>query len=167
MAAIKFDRRHPGISVYEALINKELSEEEKAKIIAEAIDTLSKEFPNLKDVATSKDLTETELRLTKEIEATRKEIKEIELRLTQDIEATRKEIKEIEANLQKEIKELDLKLSKEIKEVELKLSKEIKELDLKLSKEIKETKFTMLKWQFVFWISQMAALVAILYKILS
>ena len=162
MAAIKFDRRHPGISVYEALINKELSEEEKAKIIAEAIDTLSKEFPNLKDVATSKDLTETELRLTKEIEQTRKEIKEVELKLSKEIEQTRKEIKEIEANLQKEIKEVELKLSKEIEQTR----KEIKELDLKLSKEIKETKFIMLKWQFVFWISQMAAIIAILYKIL-
>ena len=45
--AVAFDRRYPGISMYEALVNKELSEEEKAKIIAEAIDSLSKEFPNL------------------------------------------------------------------------------------------------------------------------
>jgi len=148
MAAIKFDRNHPGISVYQALISKELSEEEKAKIIAEAIDSLSKEFPNLRYVATQQDLSETELRLTKEIEQ------------------TRKEIKEIEANLQKEIKEVELKLSKEIKEVEANLQKEIKEVELKLSKEIKESKFTMLKWQFIFWISQMAAILAILYKIL-
>ncbi len=144
MAAIKFDKYHPGISVYEALISKELSEEEKAKIIAEAIDTLSKEFPNLKDVATEKSLNEKSLQLQLEIENTRKEIKEVELRLTQEIENTRKEIKEIDA----------------------KLTKEIKEVELRLSNEIKESKFNMLKWQFVFWISQMAALIAILYKIL-
>jgi len=59
MPAIKFDIRHPGISVYEALTSSELSEQEKAKIIAEAIDSLSKEFPNLKDVATNKALKET------------------------------------------------------------------------------------------------------------
>ncbi len=123
MPSVKFDIRHPGISVYEALISKELSEEEKAKIIAEAIDSLSKEFPKLKDVATGRELSETELRLTKEIEGTRKEIKELELKLTKEIEGVRKEIK--------------------------------------------ETKFTMLKWQFVFWISQIAAIIAILYKVTS
>ena len=79
--AVAFDRRYPGISVYEALVNKELSEEEKAKIIAEAIDSLSKEFPNLKDVATRGDIKETELKLIKEIEQTRKEIKELDVKI--------------------------------------------------------------------------------------
>ena len=46
------------------------------------------------------------------------------------------------------------------------MTKEIKELDLKLTKEIENAKFTMLKWQFVFWISQMAAIIAIFYKLL-
>ncbi len=98
MPAVKFDIRHPGISVYEALTSSELSEQEKAKIIAEAIDTLSKEFPNLKDVATNSSLKETELRLTKEIEDTKKEIKELEVKLTKDI-------KELEIKLIKEIKD--------------------------------------------------------------
>ena len=196
MAAKAFDIRYPGISVYEALTSKDLSEEEKAKIVAEAIDSLSKEFPNLKHVATQNDVTQTELKLTKEIEIIRKEIKELELklskniqdselRLTKEIENTRKEIKELDAKLTKEIKELDVKLTKEIentrkeiKELDVKLTKEIKELDIKsskerdaiklaLTKEIENTKFTMLKWQFIFWASQMGVILTIAYKILS
>jgi len=225
MAAKAFDIRYPGISVYEALTSKDLSEEEKAKIVAEAIDSLSKEFPNLKHVATQNDVTQTELKLTKEIEIIRKEIKELELRLSQniqdselrltkeiedtkkeikeldlkltkeikeldvkltkEIEDTRKEIKELDLKLTKEIKELDVKLTKEIedtkkeiKELDLKLTKEIKELDIKsskerdaiklaLTKEIENTKFTMLKWQFIFWASQMGVILTIAYKILS
>jgi len=145
MAALAFDKNYPGISVYKALTNKELTDEEKAEIIAEAIESISKEFPNLKNVATKRDLSETELRLLKEI-------KELDAKLS-------KEIKELDAKLSKEIKELDAKLSKEIKELDNKientkfdLMKQIKELDNKLSKEIKEldnkienTKFDLMK----------------------
>ena len=150
MASVAFDINHPGISVYQALTSKELSEEEKAKIIAEAIDSISKEFPNLKHVATQDDLKDTELRLTKEIESVKLEIEKV-----------RREIREIDAESSKEIKEIEAKLAKEIESVRL----EIKELDIKLTKEIKDTKFSMLKWQFIFWLSQMVSLIAILYKL--
>ena len=143
------------------LTNPSIDDEQKSALVEELINELKREYPELKYHATKSDikevekkLSQTELKLIKEIEQTRKEIKEIELKLTQEIEQTRKEIKEVDA-----------KLTKEIKEIEARLMKEIKELDLKLSKEIKETKFTMLKWQFVFWISQMAAIIAILYKL--
>ena len=152
---VSFDERFPGISIYEALTDDSLNEKEKAKIIAEAIDSISKEFPNLKHVSTKEDLKESELKLIKEIEETKKEIKEVELKLSKEIEETKKEIKELE-----------LKLSKEIKELELKLSKEIENTKLELTKEIESSKVTMLKWSFVFWTTQMIALATILYKIL-
>ena len=162
------------------LTNNTLSEDKKSEIIAEIMDEFQKTYPDLQHHATKADVKESELKLTKEIEnvkleieEVRKEIKDVELKLTKEIEnvkleieEVRKETKEIEVKLSKEIKELDMKLSKEIKEVELKLAKEIKELDLKLTKEIENAKFTMLKWQFVFWISQMAAIIAIFYKLL-
>jgi len=167
MANVAFDINHPGISVYQALTSKDLSEEDKAKIIAEAIDSISKEFPNLRYVATQEDLKNTELRLIKEIEQVRLEIKELDGKLS-------KEIKELDGRLTKEIKELDGRLTKEIKELDGKISKEIKELDGKLTKEIKElevklkdTKFTMLKWQFIFWIGQMSAILGMGYMLLK
>ena len=130
------------------ITNPKLNEEQKTILIEEFMEELKREYPDLKYHTTKGDLSETELKLTKEI-------KEIELKLSNEIENTRKEIKEIE-----------FKLSNEIKEVELKLSKEIKEVELKLSNEIKETKFIMLKWQFIFWLSQIVVISGIGYKLL-
>ena len=97
------------------LINPELSEEEKSELIEEFINEIKREYPDLKYHATKQDVSETELRLTKEIEETRKEIKE---------------------------------------------------LDLKLTKEIENSKFSMLKWSFIFWISQMSAILGIGFFVL-
>jgi DNA repair exonuclease SbcCD ATPase subunit len=159
------------------LTNNTLSEDKKSEIIAEIMEEFQKTYPDLQYHATKADVKETELKLVKEIEDTRKEIKEVEaklakdireveLKLTQEIENTRKEIKEVEAKLTKDIREVETKLTKEIKEVEAKLTKDIKELELKLTKDIKEVKFTTLKWQFIFWITQMGAILAIIYKLI-
>ena len=77
--------------------------------------------------------------------ATKQDVVETELRLTKEIEDTRKEIKELD----------------------VKLTKEIKELDVKLTTEIKETKSTMIKWSFLFWVSQMGAMIAIGFFVLK
>ena len=159
------------------LTNNTLSEEKKSEIIAEIMDEFQKTYPDLQYHATKADVKETELKLQKEIEnvkleieEVRKEIREIETKLTKEIKEVEakltKDIKEVEAKLTEKIKELDLKFTKDIKEVEAKLTEKIKELDLKFTKEIGNTKFTMLKWQFVFWISQMAVLTAIFYKLI-
>jgi len=81
------------------LTNDKLNEEEKSELIAEFIEGIKEEYPDLKYHATKNDIKESELKLIKEIESTRKEIKEIDLRFT---------------------------------------------------KEIKDSKFSMLKWQFIF-----------------
>ena len=143
------------------LTNNNLNEEEKASLVEELMNEIKKEYPDLKYHATKSDVKELELKLTKEIEEVRKEIKEVELRLGKEIEETRKEIKEIELGLKSEIKEVELKLTKEIENIR----KEIKELDLKLNKEIKETKVSMIKWSFLFWITQLIAIISILFKL--
>ena len=134
------------------LTNDKLNEEEKSELITEFIKGINEEYPELKYHATKSDVKETELKLTKEIENTRKEIKELDLKLT-------KEIKEIEAGLTKEIENT----RKEIKEIEAGLTKEIENT----RKEIKETKFVMLKWQFIFWVTQIGAIIAIFYKLIK
>jgi ubiquitin C-terminal hydrolase len=77
--------------------------------------------------------------------------------------ATKGDVRETELRLIKEIKELDIKAEKERKEIELKLTKEIE----KVRNEIKDTKFTMLKWQFIFWATQFGAIVTIGFKLLG
>ncbi len=57
----------------------------RARIIAEAFETLEERYPQSSDVATRQKLRETELRLFKEIDQVRLEIKAVEIRLTQAI----------------------------------------------------------------------------------
>ena len=150
--------------IIQAIItNPKLNEEEKSLLVEEFVNEIKNQYPELKYHTTKTDLSEVELKLIKEIEDTRKEIKELDNKLTT-------EIKELDLKLTKEIKGLDNKLTKEIKELDNKLTKEIKELDLKLTKEIKETKSDLLKWSFLFWSSQLAALIGIgffVYKALN
>ena len=53
------------LKIYEAF--REYGEE-KARILAEAFEELEKRYPQILDMATRKDLSEAELKLTKEIE---------------------------------------------------------------------------------------------------
>jgi predicted nucleic acid-binding Zn-ribbon protein len=130
------------LKIYEAF--REYGEE-KARVLAEAFEELEKRYPQILDMATKRDLSETELKLIKEIEQVRleveevrKEIKEVELRLTKEVEQVRLEVEEV----RKEIKEVELKLTKEIEEIR----KEIKEVELKLTKEIEQVRFSTIKW---------------------
>jgi len=138
------------------LTNEKLTEEQKSELISDMMDEFKNNYPELQNHATKQDVSETELRLTKEI-------KEVEVKLIKEIENTRKEIKEIDLKLTKEIKEVEAKLTKEIEKVRL----EIKDLDVKLTKEIADVKTTTLKWTFIFWASQMLAIGSILYKVFS
>jgi len=151
MAAFKFDINYPGISVYKALTNKELTEEEKAEIIAEAIESISKEFPNLKNVATKQDITELELKLTKEIKELEKEIKNLDIKaesiradLTKEIEQVRsdltKEIEQVRSDLTKDIEQVRSDLTKEIEQVRSDLTKEIEQVRSDLTKEIEKVR---------------------------
>jgi len=49
------------------------------------------EYPELKYHAIKQDITETQLKLTKEIEQTRKEIKELDVKLTKEIKESKTE----------------------------------------------------------------------------
>ncbi|MBT6173467.1 MAG: DUF1640 domain-containing protein [Thiotrichales bacterium] len=104
------------------------NDDDKNRLIAEAFEELQSRYPDLEHVATKQNLSETELRLRKDIEGTRLEIKEVEANLRKDIEVTRLEIKEVEANLRKDIEGTRL----EIKEVEANLQKDIRAVESSL-----------------------------------
>ena len=112
------------LKIYEAF--REYGEE-KARVLAEAFEELEKRYPQILDMATKRDLSETELKLIKEIEQVRLEVEEV-----------RKEIKEVELKLTKEVEQVRL----EVEEVR----KEIKEVELKLTKEIEQVRFSTIKW---------------------
>lgn len=64
------------MELYEALRSAE-TDEDRARVIANAFEELEARFPNLSDMATNSALRETELRLMREIEELRKEIADV------------------------------------------------------------------------------------------
>jgi len=151
--------------IYAIMTNKELTDDERSKIIAEFMNDFSNKYPDLGDTATKKDLSETELRLIKEI-------KEVELNGQKEIEKIRLEIKEVESKAQKEREEIKSSLTKEIEKVRLDLTKEIEKVRLDLTKEIEKTnvkietiKSSTLKWMFVMMIGQIFAISGIIIAI--
>jgi phenylalanyl-tRNA synthetase alpha subunit len=151
----QFDKKY-GNFIYAIISNQSLNDDERSNIIADMISEFKGSYPNLEHTATKTELSETELRLIKEIEDARAEIKNTELKLTKEIEEVRGEVKGLELKLTKEIEDVraeikntELKLTKEIEDVraeikntELKLTKEIEEV----RGEIKESKYSTIKW---------------------
>jgi len=117
------------LKIYEAF--REYGEE-KARILAEAFEELEKRYPQILDMATSSDLSETELKLTKEIEGVRLEVEQV----------------------RKEMKEIELKLTKEIEGVRLEVEQ--------VRKDIREVESRLVRWMFLFWTGQVVAMVGIL-----
>lgn len=69
----------------------------RSKAIVEAFSELEERYPDLKETATKRDLSETELRLQKEIEGTKLEIEKTRV----EIEKVRSEIRSIETSFAK------------------------------------------------------------------
>ena len=155
------------IDLYDRLANAP-DERTRAKVIAEAFEMLEARYPHLPDLATRQHLSETELKLSKEIEQVRLATEQVRLDLTKEIEQVRLDLtKEIEQvrleteQVRREIKEVELKLSKEIEQVRLDLTKEIKQVRL----ETERVRAGLLKWSFMFWLTQFAAILAILWRL--
>jgi hypothetical protein len=117
------------LHLYEKL-NNAPDDKARSKAIVEAFSELEERYPDLKETATKRDLSETELRLQKEIQATKLEIKTVEANLQKEIEKTRLEIektrveiKTVEANLQIEIKTVEANLQKGIETTRLEIEK--------------------------------------------
>ncbi|HNU19565.1 MAG TPA: hypothetical protein PKK53_04730, partial [Hydrogenophilus thermoluteolus] len=94
----------------------------RARIIAEAFEALENRYPHLDYLVTTRHLSETELKLTKEIEQVRLEVEQVrselkatELKLTKEIEQVRLEVEQVRS----ELKATELKLTKEIEQVRL------------------------------------------------
>jgi len=102
-----------------------------------------------------KNLEELKDELTKEL-VTKDELKATEERLMGELKEVRVEIKVTEE-----------KLRGEIKSIEGKLRGEIKSTEERLMREIHKWRADTIKWMFIFWIGQIAALTAILKLMLK
>ncbi len=167
------------LDIYERLAQA-TDDRTRARIIAEAFGALEDRYPQLSDLATRTHLTETEYKLAKDIERTRleltKEIEQVRLQLTKEIEQVEleltKEIEQVRLELTKEIEQVRLHFTKEIeqvraelKETELRLAKEIEQVRAGLQIELARSRTNILQWSFVFWLTQFAAILALLWRV--
>jgi multidrug resistance efflux pump len=97
------------VALYQALSDAP-DDQTRARLIAEAFESLEERFPRLPDMATQGHVRESELRLQKEIEQVRAELKA-------DIEQLRAELKADIAQIRAELRETELRLQKEIEQV--------------------------------------------------
>jgi chromosome segregation ATPase len=162
------------IQLYEALTSAP-DDKTRARIIAEAFERMEERYPEVKDLATRTALSETELRLQKEIEGVRleteqvrKEIAEVEGRLRLEIEQLRKEIAEVEGRLRleieqvrKEIADMEGRLRLEIEQVR----KEVAASEGRVRSEIAEARASTLRWVVSLLAGQTVVIIAALFAI--
>ena len=115
------------------------------------------------DVARQQDVREVEAALRLEIERVRLEIERLRTELMEKIEENRLEIERVRADLTEKMGQIQADLTKKIEENRL----EIERVRADLIKEIGQTKVSLIRWAFVFWVSQMAALVGILFALVQ
>ena len=140
----------------------------RARIIAEAFEALENRYPHLDYLVTTRHLSETELKLTKEIEQVRLEVEQVrselkatELKLTKEIEDVRLEVEQIRS----ELKATELKLTKEIEQVRLEIVQASERTRSETLTAIAESKASLIKWSFLFWLSQMGAILLLLWRL--
>lgn len=133
------------VALYEALSTAP-DDRTRARVIAEAFESLEDRYPHLPDLATQGHVRESELRLQREIEKVRAEIEQVRAELKVDIEQIRAELRTTEQRLQKEIEQVraDLKLDIE-----------------RLRVEVTRTKLDLLKWIVPLMFAQVAAIAAL------
>ncbi len=95
--------------------------------------------------------------------ATRDQVDALHVRIEEVRAELLREIEQVRAELLREIEQVRL----EIEQVRADLTREIEKVRADLTREIAETKVTMIRWAFLFWVSQMAMLAGILFKLLS
>ncbi len=163
------------IDLYERLSTAE-DEKARARVVAEAFEALESRYPHLSETATRTDLSETELRLIKEIEQVRAETEKVRADLKVEIEKVRAETEKVRADLKVEIEQVRSDLKAEIEKVRADLKVEIEQVrsDLKLEiekvggsvrVEIARSHAAWLKWSFLFWLTQFSAVLLLLWRV--
>ncbi len=139
------------IDLYEQLASAP-DDKARARIIAQAFEALAERYPNLAEAATRTDLSETELRLAKEIEQVRLQTEQVRADLTKEIEQVRGEIKETELKLTREIEQVRADLTKEIERVRSELRQTAADLAVRIERSKAET----VRWVAGLWLAQTA-----------
>ncbi|QVL50042.1 MAG: DUF1640 domain-containing protein [Thiocapsa sp.] len=159
------------VELYEALASAP-DERARARVIAEAFERLEERYPHLPDLATRTHLSETELRLQKDIEQLRGELRQTELRLQKEIVQLRgdltAEIERLRGDVKTEIEQLRGDVKTEIEQLRGDVKTEIEQLrgelrqtELRLQKEIERSRNSLLLWLIPLMFAQVGAMAAL------
>ncbi|MBF0538634.1 MAG: hypothetical protein HQL03_10325 [Nitrospirae bacterium] len=102
-----------------------------------------------------------ELRLTEETGKLRFEINKLRTDLDARISHQDTKIDKLRTDLDAKISHQDTKIDKLRTDLEAKIDKLRTDLEAKIDVKLSETKIEILKWTFLFWIGQLAAMVAL------
>ena len=131
------------VGIYSALINKQLTDEQRAQVVANGFEELERRYPNLSNAVTQQELENTELKLTAQIEITRKDIEQLRAKTEQDIALVRKDIEQLRAKT-----EHDIAL----------VRKDIELLRQETKKDIADKTSTTIKWTIGLFVAQTSLL---------
>jgi len=97
-----------------------------------------------------------------------------ERRLSEELAVTNQHIVETKSALEQQIVETRTALEQQIVETKAALEKQIAELEIRLAQtkaelqaQIANVRADMIRWMFIFWVGQLAAMTGILYAFLS
>jgi hypothetical protein len=142
------------------IFNAFKDEPQKAEVLFEFVEFVEKFHSNLHNVATKDDI---EL-AKKQLELQIKQLESNTLLKLKELEGKIETTKiELEGKIETTKKELEGKIESTKKELEGKIETTKKELELK----IEQTRSSLLRWSFLFWLSQMGTLIGILFSILK
>jgi hypothetical protein len=83
--------------------------------------------------------------------------------VTREITGLREEMKTGDASLREEMKAGQQSLLEEIRNVDAALHERIAQVENSLREEIRRASLANIRWMFLFWVSQLAAMIGILY----
>ncbi|MBK1646854.1 DUF1640 domain-containing protein [Thiocapsa imhoffii] len=141
------------VELYEALASAP-DERARARVIAEAFERLEERYPHLPDLVTRTHLSETELRLQKEIEQLRGEVKT-------EIEQLRGELKTDIEQLRGEVRTDIEQLRGELRQTELRLQKEMVQMRGDMTAAIERSRNSLLLWLIPLMFAQVGAMAAL------
>ena len=135
------------VGIYSALINKQLTDEQRAQVIANGFEELERRYPNLSNAATDQELKNTELKLSAQIE-------QLRAKTEHDVALIRKDIEQLRAKTEHDV----ALVRKDIEQLRRETKSDIELLRQETKKDIADKTSTIIKWTIGLFVAQTSLL---------
>ena len=86
-----------------------------------------------------------------------------ERRISEKMAITNQNISHVSAELQQNVTDARAELQQDIAEMKTELDQRLTEFESRLQTQLAETKADLIRWMFIFWVGQLAAILSILF----